>query len=78
MLLSTEEVGESKEELDELEREQEKKKEQEKQEDTEIENSEEDDKKQNEKESEKGNFNKVKDNYLKKNGIDAHELKKDI
>lgn len=26
---------------------------------------------------EKGNFNKVKDNYLKNNGIDAHELKKD-
>ncbi|MCH1939865.1 polymorphic toxin type 33 domain-containing protein [Holdemania massiliensis] len=27
---------------------------------------------------EKGNYNKVKDNYLKKNGIDAHELKKDF
>lgn len=26
----------------------------------------------------KGNYNKVKDNYLKKNGIDAHELKKDF
>ena len=27
---------------------------------------------------EKGNYNKVKDNYLKRKGIDAHELKKDF
>lgn len=27
---------------------------------------------------EKGNYDKVKDNYLKRKGIDAHELKKDF
>ena len=30
------------------------------------------------KDSKKGNYVKVEDNYLKKKGIDAHELKKDI